>query len=204
MTDIDTVIQAATRAMCEKRFNEASEVLCKALETSSDLDEKGIILQHLVHLYEIPFNLNLEKAQSYAAQRESLDPSAPTALANAYFHLYSAHDDHAAREWSETSLRRALQEHDQSTLYSATALTGLLAARHGDQEAMQQMLGRLAELVDSDDATICYGDAIPFFESLKMADAQTKAKARILVGRITVRIKDPDFRDRATAVAKLL
>jgi hypothetical protein len=190
--------------MCGKRFNEASEVLCQALETCSDLDQKGIILQHLVHLYEIPSNLNLEKARSYAAQRETLDPSAHTALANAYFHLYSAHDDKAARQWSETSSRRALQEHNHGILYSATALTGLLAARHGDQDASRQMLERLVGLVDSDDVTISYGDAVPFLESLRTANAQTAAKARHLAGLIAAKIEDPDFRDRASAIAKPL
>ena len=203
MTDIDTVIKAATQAMCEKRFKEAGETLCQALETCSDLDQREIILQQLVHLYENPLNQNLEKAQSYMAQRETLNPSAYAALANAYFHLHSAHDDLAARQWSETSSRRAVREHDQGTLYSSTALTGLLAARQGDQETLQEMLERLVELIDSDDLTIRYGDAVPFLESLRTADAKTTAKARLLAGRIAVKIEDPDFHDRASAVAKL-
>lgn len=203
MRDLDSTIQAATRALCAQDFGKASEILQQGLESCKDLDEREIILQHLAHLYEHPLNENLDKAQFYMSERESLHPSAYTALANAYFQLHSKRDGHAARRWAETAAQRALEEHDWSTLYSASAVGGLLAASDGDEASIETALNRLEGLLDNADKTITYGDAVVFLELLGKADNDLAARARRLAGLIAPKIEDVDFRARAEVVAGL-
>jgi hypothetical protein len=202
MTNLDSIIQLATQAMCEQNFGDADAVLQRGLQSCDDLEEREIILQHLVHLYEHPLNENLDKAQAYMSERESLHPSAYTALANAYFQLHSKRDSHAARNWAEIASRRALEEHDLSTLYSASAVGGRLAARDGDRVAAEAALRQIEILLGSADEMICYGDAVAFLELLgKTGDMA--AKARRLAGLIAPKIEDVDFRARAETVAGL-
>lgn len=203
MRDLDSIIQLATRAMCEQDFANADAILQRGLESCKDPEEREIILQHLVHLYEHPLNENLDKAQFYMSERESLHPSAYTALANAYFQLHSKRDGHAGRSWAETATRRALEEHDWSTLYSASAVGGLLAARDGDEAAARAALNRIEGLLGSADEMISYGDAVGFLELLGKSDGDMGAEARRLAGLIAPRIEDADFRARAEAVAGL-
>ncbi len=132
--------------------------------------------------------------------RESLNPSAYAALANAHFQLYSKRDVHAARNWAGTASRRALEEDDFFTLYSAIAIVGLVAAGEGDREATKAALGQIERLLGTADE-ICYADAVPFLELLVAADDDISAKARRLAGLIVPTINDPDFRARAEAVA---
>lgn len=201
MMDLDNIIQLATWAMCEQDFGNADAILQRGLESCNDLEEKEIILQHLVHLYEHPLNENLDKAQFYMSERESLHPSAYSALANAYFQLHSRRDSNAARNWAEIALRRALEEHDLGTLYSANAVGGLIAANAGDKTATRAALNRIESLLGSHDEMICYGDAVVFLELLGKADGDIATKARQLAGRIAPKIEDADFRARAEAIA---
>lgn len=202
--DVDAVIQTASQAMCECRFGKANELLLQALEECSDVEEKEILLQHLVHLYEHPLNRNLEKARTYMVQREALNPSAYSALASAQFYLHTVHDDRIAREWSETSTRRAIEEHDWSTLYSAAVIIGLVAIRQGDREGLQKQMDQLEVMLDRDDERVSYGDAVPLLESLKSDDdTRTRKRVQRLAERIADKIIDPEFRTRARDIANM-
>src|SRR4051794_25175727 len=132
MSDYDELLQSASQAMCEQRFRDADEILQRALAKVSEQYDKELILQALVHLYSHPYNEDFEKAASYMRQRESLDPSAATALSAAYFELYTRGDHDAAKRWGETAVFRAHEERGWSTLFSATALLGVVAATKGD------------------------------------------------------------------------
>lgn len=203
MMDLDSIIRRATQAMCEQNFRDADAILQRGLQSCNDPEEREIVLQHLVHLYEHPLNENLDKAQVYMSERESLHPSARTALANAYFQLHSKRDNQAARNWAETASRRALEEHDLSTLYSASALGGLLAAGDGDRVAAKVALSRIESLLDSTDETICYGDAVTFLDLLGKTDDDMAAKVREIAGLVAPKIEDADFRARAEAISRL-
>jgi ATP/maltotriose-dependent transcriptional regulator MalT len=202
MTDLNSLIQSATRAMCEQRFVEADAILKEGLKECSEAEEREIILQHLVHVYEHPLNQDLGKAELYMSEREALRPSAYSALANAYFQLYSRRDSHAARTWAETASRRALEEHDLSTLYSASALAGLLAAGEGDLDRAKSALDQIESLLGRADE-IVYADAVVFLESLRAAGDDMAARAKLLAASIAPTIEDTDFRSRAEVVAGL-
>ncbi len=202
MINLDDLIQRATEAMCKQQFAEADSILQKGLQNTDDSEEKEIILQHLVHLYEHPLNEQLDKAELFLSKRESLNPSAYAALAGAYFQTHSKRDDQAAAKWAEIAERRAAAEGDLGTLYSAAALSGLLAVRRGDLGAAQLALDRLGGLVGSSDM-ICYGDAIIFLESLKSSPGEVIAKVKPLARMIASKIEDPEFRTRADAIANL-
>jgi len=201
MTDVDDIIRRATQAMCDQNFAQAEEILQTGLQSFNDPEDHQIILQHLAHLYEHPLNEDLEKADVYLSQRETLYPSASTALACAYFLLYSRRDNQAARQWACTAVRRAIEESDLSTIYSASALGGLIAAQDGDEVATRAAMDRIENLIDAADGTICYGDAVAFFESLIKIGGDIAAKAKKLAQRIVPNIEDADFRARAEAVA---
>src|SRR5262249_39385094 len=116
---------------------------------------------------------------------------------------HTKHDSDAAHNWAEIASRRAVEEHDSSTLYSASAVRGLIAANAGDEAATRSALNRIEILLDSPDEMICYGDAVPFLELLGKADDDIAAIARQLAGRIAQKIDDADFRTRAESIARL-
>jgi hypothetical protein len=200
MTRIEENVQSASRAMCAGLFREADEILQTSLQESRDKTEKLLVLQSLVHLYSHPGNQDFSRAKQYIASRESLDPSASTALSNANFFLYIAGTSDEARHWADLACSRARTADDFTTLYSSIAMSGLIAAQQQEQSAARALLHELDVLVADGRNDMPYGDAVPFLEASLGLSGDIRAGARDLARMIAPKIEDLEFRARAIAI----
>jgi len=200
MSDLESTLQNALAAVRGGRFDEADQSLSASLLTYTDPDERDLILQQLQQLNSHPQNRNIEMAQAFMNMREAQQPLAHVALSQAYFQLHIRSDLRAAQHWAEKAKERAQAEEDWCTLYSASAVIGIVAADTNNRATVISALETMESLVGKDEF-ISYGDAVLLLEAAAKDGDEAATKARQLAVRLAPLIDDEDFRARAEAIS---
>jgi hypothetical protein len=184
-------------------FFEAETLLAECLKKPWSKQNQVVLFQQLMHVHTA--SGDLAKAQLAMDAREDLDPSASTALSNAYFQLYGRGEPHVAQSCVRLAIKRASDDDDPFTLYCAHCLAGLLAAREEDWNSAGESLVALRRLAnDRKNGDLSWGDAVPFLEAVPRESEDLYQSAIEFASLITPNIEDADFRRRANSVGKQL
>lgn len=97
MDDLSDLVMRSSKLMMANNFSAAEALLAKSLKEPWSKYDQVILLQQLIHVHTA--SGDLARAQLVMADRERLDPSAPTALSNAHFQLYGKGNSQVARVW---------------------------------------------------------------------------------------------------------
>jgi hypothetical protein len=201
MDDLSDLVMRSSKLITANDFSAAEALLAASLKEPWSKDEQVILLQQLMHVHTASGDLG--RAQLVTEDRERLDPSAPTALSNAYFQLYGKGNSQVARVWVRLAIQRAANEDDPFTLYNAHCLAGLLAVRAEDWDAAGESLAALRSLADDRTTeNLSWGDAVLFLEAVPPEAGDIYESGIEFASRIASKIEDADFRDRANPISK--
>lgn len=162
--------------------------------TESDAREE--LLRQLFYLYFSPVHEDLDQAELWLTQLDKLNPSARNGMQWTLFLMNCKQDLTGAKKWVEITAARAESENSTSDLYTATALTGLLAAKESNLQIVQSAIQKLRSLVESGQQ-LPWGDEIEFLEACMTLNEEIRRDAKALSVRTAPKIEDPEYRRRA-------
>jgi hypothetical protein len=120
----------------------------------------------------------------------------------ALFLLNCKQDPAGAKKWAEIAAGRAEAENAISILYTATAFSGLLAAKESNLQNVQNALRKLSSLVGSGQ-DLPWGDEVTFLEASVALNEETRRDVKALAKQTIPRIKDPEYHERAERLTRV-
>lgn len=153
--DYQNIHREAWQLFCKGHFDQAIQNIDNLRQSVQETNDKFMIdrwladLMHLSALREPPDDI---AAESYAAERERIDPTAYTVLQTAMLFYWSIRNPLRTIPKAREALQKAKNERDTSTEYQCLALLGLAALDTGNLTLAEDSLNGIEQMVQTSPA----------------------------------------------------